>query len=84
MKTQKNVNLATGKLTHDVNHKRMMIFMRHYQLDRPLLRGMGNVLDIFATTYDLDFISDNDRAALLSDVQNIGMDMRIGIANFQY
>lgn len=84
MKTQKKVNLMTNKPARKEGHKRMLIFMRHYQLDKPLLRGMGNVLDIFATTYDLDFIMKDDRDALLSDVQNVGMDMRIGIANFQY
>lgn len=84
MKTQKTVNLTTNKSAREETNNRLMIFMRHYQLDRPLLRGMGNVMDIFATTYDLDFVSKDDRVALLSDVQNIGMDMRIGIANFQY
>ncbi len=76
MTTQKNISLTT------MEQKHMMSFMRHYHLDRPFLRGIGNIVDIFATTYDLDFISKSDRSALLSDVQRIGLDMHIGIAKF--
>lgn len=64
--------------------KRVEFFTHYYQLDNPILRGMGNIADIFATTYELDFISRSDRDALLSDVKNIGDDMRIALAQFSY
>jgi hypothetical protein len=85
MKTKKRVNTMTDNVAmRTISQKRMHSFMSHYQLDRPFLRGMGNLVDIFATTYDLDFVSKSDKASLLSDVQNIGSDMRIGIALFKF
>ena len=82
MKTQNKVDTTTNLIVNKMERKHLMSFMRRYHLDRPFLRGMGNVVDIFATTYDLDFISKSDRAALLSDVQRIGLDMQIGITKF--
>ena len=70
-------------MTQEMANGRLVAFKRYYQLDRPFLRGMGNIADIFATSYDLDFIFRSDRDALLSDVRNIGSDMRTAIAQFQ-
>ena len=64
--------------------KREDMFTRYYQLDNPILRGIGNIADIFATTYELDFITRSDRDTLLSDVQNVGDDMRIALSQFNY
>ncbi|MBR1427240.1 MAG: hypothetical protein IJ609_04415 [Paludibacteraceae bacterium] len=80
MKRQKETYLEATKTAS----KRMESFMRYYQLDKPMLRGMGNIADIFATTYELDFIFRNDRDALLSDVKNVGDDMRVALAHFSY
>lgn len=74
----------TQTMTPKVAHKQLATFKSYYQLDKPVLRGMGNIVDIFATTYDLDFILRSDRDALLSDVANVGRDMRIAIAQYQY
>lgn len=74
----------TQTMARKMAHKRLATFKSYYQLDKPVLRGMGNIVDIFATTYDLDFILRSDRDALLSDVANVGSDMRIAIARYQY
>ena len=80
MKPQKMAYLRVKKSAP----KRVELFTHYYQLDNPILRGMGNIADIFATTYELDFISRSDRDALLSDIQNVGDDMRIAMAQFTY
>jgi hypothetical protein len=84
MKTKKEVGITMPQMAHDVANKRMRLFVHHYQLDRPFLRGIGNVLDIFATTYDLDFTTKSDRAVLMSDVQNVGDDMRMSISQLYH
>ena len=80
MKRQKEAYLEATKTVS----KRMESFTRYYQLDKPMLRGMGNIADIFATTYELDFIFRNDRDALLSDIKNVGEDMRTALTHFSY
>ena len=80
MKPHKKASLMVIKTAP----KREELFARYYQLDNPILRGIGNIADIFATTYELDFITRSDRDALMSDVQNIGDDMRIAMSQFNY
>ena len=80
MKPHKEASLMVIKTAP----KREELFARYYQLDNPILRGIGNIADIFATTYELDFITRSDRDALMSDVQNIGDDMRIAMSQFNY
>jgi len=58
-------------------------FARHYGLDRPMRRGARYLFGLFVSDDDFRFLLDSDSAAMRSDWEAVGKDMRSAISMYK-
>ena len=59
--------------------KEILTFSRRYSLDRPMRRGARYLFGLFVSDDDFRFLLDGDSAAMGSDWEAVGNDMRRAI-----